>query len=274
MYDENGKYIDASISYFSKNQATKISDNVFQHVFKHNGYLSTGVRTFRVSLTKTVDVSPKDSQKITIDDLNTVEIFSEEYWKMGTSGPELTSTPIINEAMTQSYPSTLWRIGPTEYNGKNYYNKGTPYHMLLNDVPELYILGEYWMIDSYPFIDGLELIPVFEDPKPLGLFSIDGGYPYYEGRKLINVLEEPEPLGIFRSNGGYPFFRGLNLIQIGAFSNATNLKYATIPESVKYIGKYAFRGTQLKEVKLADDCEYYSTSFPHNCVVNGGIIKT
>lgn len=54
---------------------------------------------------------------------------------------------------------------------------------------------------------------------------------------------------------------------LGAFAHAKKLRKASIPESVKYIGEYAFRGTSLKNVTIAADCEYYCTSFPDGCTI-------
>jgi len=268
IYNEDGSWYNNQ----SVKQMTKSDTNVFEYTFS-SSLLTSTVRFFRVTLTTTNALSPKESDYITPDIINTFQASSQEYWKIGKYGPEPTMVNITRESMVEPYPLALWRCTPSDYQDKTYYNDDMPYHMLLNTNRYVIKLGDYWMNGSYPFIYGLELIPVFEDPKPLGLFSIDDGYPYYEGRKLINVLEEPEPLGIFRINNSYPFFRGMNPVNIGAFSNATNLKRATIPESVKYIGRYAFTNTKLKEVNLANDCEYYSTSFPYNCVVTGGIIK-
>ena len=53
----------------------------------------------------------------------------------------------------------------------------------------------------------------------------------------------------------------------GAFCNCTKLATAHIPESVKYIGPYAFRNTALTKVKIASDCVFSSTSFPEECVI-------
>lgn len=55
---------------------------------------------------------------------------------------------------------------------------------------------------------------------------------------------------------------------IGSFSNATNLRKVSIPPTVKKIGRYSFRNTQLTSVIIARDCEYYDTSFPVGCTVN------
>ncbi len=53
----------------------------------------------------------------------------------------------------------------------------------------------------------------------------------------------------------------------GAFNKCLNLVYVEIPESVKSIGRYSFRETQLKKVKIASNCTYYDTSFPADCVI-------
>lgn len=54
---------------------------------------------------------------------------------------------------------------------------------------------------------------------------------------------------------------------VGAFANATQLRKISIPRSVKKIGEYAFRNTQLSSVVISQDCEYYPTSFPDNCII-------
>ena len=53
----------------------------------------------------------------------------------------------------------------------------------------------------------------------------------------------------------------------GAFMNAKNLEYAYIPRSCKKVGEWAFTNTKLRRVKIADDCEYYPTSFPPDCEI-------
>lgn len=54
---------------------------------------------------------------------------------------------------------------------------------------------------------------------------------------------------------------------IGAFCNCHGLVSVHIPPTVKKIGPYAFYNTQLSQVKIASDCEYYDTSFPENCTI-------
>ena len=57
-------------------------------------------------------------------------------------------------------------------------------------------------------------------------------------------------------------------IMLGAFNYCKNLTEVIIPESVKYIGPYAFWETGLTEVTIAADCKYYPTSFPEDCKIN------
>lgn len=55
---------------------------------------------------------------------------------------------------------------------------------------------------------------------------------------------------------------------IGAFCNCVSLLAVSIPRSVKKIGRFAFRNTSLTSVMIAQDCEYYPTSFPDGCTIN------
>lgn len=55
---------------------------------------------------------------------------------------------------------------------------------------------------------------------------------------------------------------------IGAFCNDNSLSVVSIPRSVKKIGRFAFRNTSLTSVMIAQDCEYYPTSFPDGCTIN------
>lgn len=82
----------------------------------------------------------------------------------------------------------------------------------------------------------------FVEPYPNNLWRISNGQIYHE------LYPEPQLLG--------------------AFANCHNLNTVVIPESVKSIGEYAFRNTQLTSVTIARDCTYYSTSFPDGCIIN------
>lgn len=91
-----------------------------------------------------------------------------------------------------------------------------------------------------------------------------------------HAMQAPYPSSLWRIdeeyNNGFPWHELLPDIsyipRTGAFMNAAELKSAHIPYSVKSIGRYAFAGTALETVTIADDCEYYPTSFPEGCKIS------
>lgn len=99
----------------------------------------------------------------------------------------------------------------------------------------------------------------------------------YEGTQLINILNpdtiptstSPYPMMLWQEydNVLYTNFSLENPL-IGACANTNNVETLVIPESVKYIGTYAFRNTNVSEVTIASDCVYSSTSFPNGCVIH------
>lgn len=83
-----------------------------------------------------------------------------------------------------------------------------------------------------------------------------------------SAMTTPYPKALWRTDGGYPFHELLpDVPLLGAFANATSLRTVRIPNSVKKIGRYAFRNTLLAKVTIASDCEYYPTSFPEGCII-------
>ena len=57
-------------------------------------------------------------------------------------------------------------------------------------------------------------------------------------------------------------------IESYVFIGCSSLVSITIPISVKSIGNHAFRNTGLTSVTIAQDCKYYSQTFPSGCVIN------
>lgn len=123
---------------------------------------------------------------------------------------------------------------------------------------------------EYPKYKHLNTIPL-KSPYPAILFiQKDGDYPYIQGLNLI-PLSSPYPVSIMiQGEDMYPKFEKLNLVNAGAFSNSINLNSIKISKSLSYIGRYAFTNSSLTDVKLPEDCSYYSTSFPKDCKVTGG----
>lgn len=130
---------------------------------------------------------------------------------------------------------------------------------------------ENFIIDSsknngYPsFEDSTE----FSESYREGIFECkNNGYPTFRNRDFIKPSTEIST-AFFNVDGAYPVPVNIpgKLIS-GAFCHAVNLRKVTIPKSVKYIGRYAFRNTALTEVTIASDCTYYPTSFPDNCKIN------
>ena len=97
--------------------------------------------------------------------------------------------------------------------------------------------------------------------------SLNNGYPYteevikfdYDGVYSVWKMDSP-------TLSYYPYTH--MPIMLGAFNYCKNLTEVIIPESVKYIGPYAFWETGLTEVTIAADCEYFEHSFPFSCKIN------
>lgn len=124
--------------------------------------------------------------------------------------------------------------------------------------------------DGYPYISDLgNPIEIPSYPSPYAVMTLVANeYPSYSFLEPLEI-SEPTPYSVMtQRKNEYPIYNYLKTIDTGAFANAKSLRYVRIPESVKKIGKTAFRNTALMSVTIARDCEYYPTSFPDGCVVN------
>lgn len=82
--------------------------------------------------------------------------------------------------------------------------------------------------------------------------------PTYEGSNTITAGTTVQPSSMYIKYED-------DESSVGAFMNATDLAYVSIPESVELIGRNAFTNTSLTKVRISRDCVFYPTSFPVNC---------
>lgn len=113
----------------------------------------------------------------------------------------------------------------------------------------------------------------FSPPIPATWWSVENGVlttAVLPPADTHEYIEYPFPMMIWYINERNLFTHaGLpEMPNTGAFMGCVNLRVVNIPESVKYIGPYAFADTGLTNVTIANDCQYFPTSFPPNCVVN------
>lgn len=124
LYDLDGKWINDSTIWVKI--MTKVTDNVFKLDITKDTYssvstlLGNSVGYLRISLTTTNSSSPKESDYITPNILNMVEVWSEDHWIMGDTGPELMNAPDPVPAMVKPYPQKLWRVSAFNNDGYPY----------------------------------------------------------------------------------------------------------------------------------------------------------
>lgn len=99
---------------------------------------------------------------------------------------------------------------------------------------------------------------------------------YTEGTaqaKVHNALEPPYPSIFWYVENNNVTHAGEPVCEeMGAFAHATKLREISFPSTIRSIGPYAFTNTALKHVELPRHCEYFSTSFPSDCIIDGGTL--
>lgn len=108
------------------------------------------------------------------------------------------------------------------------------------------------------FIDKRIYIPPY---PPVWVMSTEGPKIGTEPSGPMFIKPYP-PLWIMGENG--PMI-GIEPFHVGAFNGCYLCEEVVIPESVKFIGPYAFAGSGVKTVTIAEDCKYFPTSFPEGC---------
>jgi len=124
-------------------------------------------------------------------------------------------------------------------------NNGFPYPSTLTSLPRL----DWSSFNTWKFSD-----------------SINNGYPYVVEPVYFDYINYPT-LWKFNCDTISNFPCIVEPIMMGAFNYCYNLKEVIIPESVKYIGPYAFWRTALTEATIAPDCKYFEHSFPFGCKI-------
>lgn len=124
-----------------------------------------------------------------------------------------------------------------------------------DDFPEpiAYLTPPYptsmWRLDSDNDLVTLlfpEALDSFTPPYPASMWYLD------ESNKIMNSLLP-------------------DILPLGAFACCEDLKAVMLPESLTSIGKEAFAESGLRAVTIPNNqCTYYATSFPEDCVVTGG----
>lgn len=134
----------------------------------------------------------------------------------------------------------------------------TPDHELINSVlgvpidSELFVEpypASWWVLGSDNTLTSA-LLPapitseLFIEPYPALFWRYDAE----QGQILTTILPKYLPLGAFARSG--------------------NLSFISIPPATKQLGPESFKNTQLRSVTIAQDCEYYPTTFPPGCKIN------
>lgn len=108
-----------------------------------------------------------------------------------------------------------------------------------------FIYGGYYTPESDIYTQTPEVLAFDYDDPPASMW-------YLNHEKIIINGLMPDPL----------------IDDQGAFNKCAHLVEVEIPASVTSIGRYSFRETQLKKVKISSNCTYYDTSFPDDCVIS------
>ena len=112
-------------------------------------------------------------------------------------------------------------------------------------------------------------VPYFE----YGMYTVDGSYPIIRQLPELETVKFIPPFPEYSwvilgadVNDGYPVIAYF-FPRTGAFMNAVRLEKVRFPMSLQKIGEFAFTNTALKAVQIPENCEYFPTSFPPDCVI-------
>lgn len=132
------------------------------------------------------------------------------------------------------------------------------------------------ILDGFPYSTNIttSIVTTISTTDIKFCWDFTQAYPVYIGRTIVDSVNN-EDIKFWTTMNSFdllglpkPSSNKNNLTIPGAFRGCSNLRTVTIPRSVKYIDYYAFWGTGLTEVTIAQDCVYQSSSFPTGCVIN------
>lgn len=129
-----------------------------------------------------------------------------------------------------------------------------------------------WIIDGDEvYVDGVKAIEngySYVSPYP-PMWLTDGKEVYYKGmpKAIENGYSFVNPFPpMWLTDRKEVYYKDMPVAkEIGAFNGCYLCEEVVIPESVKTIGPYAFAGSGISEVTIAEDCKYFPTSFPKGC---------
>jgi hypothetical protein len=158
-------------------------------------------------------------------------------------------------------------------------NKGNsiePYEAPTRYFKKWYLDSDNKLMTGY-FPDSLDYLT---PPYPASLWRLDSDdiltlnnedwAPFPEP---MNYLTPPYPATMWYLDEKNKLLNALlpDILPMGAFALTTELQEIRLPESLEEIGPEAFYGSAIRRVTIPNNqCTYYATSFPEDCVVTGG----
>ena len=162
----------------------------------------------------------------------------------------------------------------SEYNTRVMLNEGStiePY-----EAPTRYFKDHWHLINGELVYDGMpEPMEYLTPPYPASMWRLDSDndlvtllFP-----EALDSFTPPYPATMWYLDENNKLMNAMlpDILPLGAFALTTELQEIRLPESLEEIGREAFYGSAIRRVTIPNNqCTYYATSFPPDCVVTGG----
>ena len=150
------------------------------------------------------------------------------------------------------------------------------------EAPTKYFKDHWHLVDDILVYDKLPepIEDAFFEPYPASFWRLDANNiltlnnenwaPFPEP---VEYLTPPYPATMWYLDENNKLMNALlpDILPVGAFALTTELQEIRLPESLEEIGPEAFYGSAIRRVIIPNNqCTYYATSFPPDCVVTGG----